>query len=302
MVDEAELMKELPPLFAGELSRHLYYKFLSTVPLFRNLPTEIIDKLCQEVTPMLATRQQIVIQEGTPGVEMYFVMKGEVEVTKSGDRLGFLSEGSFFGEIPLIALSYPDIQVQCFNPACVEHRNSHPDAEEVPLHVREAHDCRDHPDHPEHMDPRAGHEVPGSEIRTRTVRAVTDCELCYLKRDQMRELQKSNVELEKRIRRFARAGTRKTLLERLKILHARERTEIERYKKAEVSAKVIGVGADVGNEALSTQALDKLSADLAAQRTQVSDVKQDVGELKTQMGSIQASLELLVAAQSSKHS
>ena len=69
-----------------------------------------------------------------------------------------------------------------------------------------------------------------------------------------------------------------------------------------MSAKVIGVGADVGNEALSTQALDKLSADLAAQRTQVSDVKQDVGELKTQMGSIQASLELLVAAQSSKHS
>ena len=287
VVDEAELMKELPPLFAGELSRHLYYEFLSTVPLFRNLPTEVIDKLCQEVTPMLATRQQIVIQEGTPGVEMYFVMKGEVEVTKSGGRLGFLSEGSFFGETPLIALSYPEVQVQCFNPACVEHRNSHPDAQEVPLHVRETHDCRDHPDHPEHnMGPRAGHEVPGSEIRTRTVRAVTDCELCYLKRDQMRELQKSNVELEKRIRRFARAGTRKTLLERLKILNARERTEMERHKKAEVSAKA---GADVGNEAL-----DKLSADLAARRAEIADVKQDVGELKTQMGSIQASLELLV--------
>jgi hypothetical protein len=30
-------MTELPPLFAGELSRHLYNHFLSTVPLFRNL-------------------------------------------------------------------------------------------------------------------------------------------------------------------------------------------------------------------------------------------------------------------------
>ena len=33
---------------------------------------------------------------------MYFVIVGEVEVERSGNRLGFLSRGAFFGEAPVI--------------------------------------------------------------------------------------------------------------------------------------------------------------------------------------------------------
>jgi CRP-like cAMP-binding protein len=32
----------------------------------------------------------------------YFIIEGEVEVEKEGQRLGFLSPGSFFGEAPMI--------------------------------------------------------------------------------------------------------------------------------------------------------------------------------------------------------
>jgi hypothetical protein len=153
-----------------------------------------------EVTPMLAMRQQLVIQEGTAGVEMcdpapragsapscdradprtvdrYFVMKGEVEVTRQGQQvppaarpavafaprpcthsgsntcsnttrpntcervqaldgargaqLGFLSEGSFFGEIPILGLSYPNVKHHCFDPDCTAYRDEHPTEDEV---------------------------------------------------------------------------------------------------------------------------------------------------------------------------
>ena len=71
-----------------------------------------------------------------------------------GERLGFLSEGAFFGEIPLLC------------------------------------------------------EMAGSEIRNRTIKAVTDCELCYLTKGTVRNLQTKYPELDVRIRRFSRTKGR----------------------------------------------------------------------------------------------
>jgi hypothetical protein len=50
-------------IFWANLTR-FSLQFLATVPLFRGLSSEIIDKLCMEVTPMLAMRHQNVIQQG----------------------------------------------------------------------------------------------------------------------------------------------------------------------------------------------------------------------------------------------
>ena len=41
--------------------------------------------------------------EGDPGKEMFFLMKGEVEMLASDRRLGFLAEGAFFGELAGVA-------------------------------------------------------------------------------------------------------------------------------------------------------------------------------------------------------
>lgn len=239
----------------------------------------------------------------------------------------------FFGEIPLIALSYPDLQAQCYDPICVAYRECHPeDGEvEVPLHVRETHDCPDHPDHPDHIDPRSGHEVPGSEIRTRTVRAVTDCQLCYLRREQMRELQKSNPELEKRIRRFARAGGRRTLLDRLRQMHARENDAKRRQQMRRLQSKELGAGPSggAGGGPLSPGAgphplaasprspaqhgglvpsppplldlgptnrkVDALAIDVAARTAQLAQVQQDIRDVKQTMIAVKAVLDLAAA-------
>jgi hypothetical protein len=101
-MDEAHLLAELPPTLSKQISRHLYTEFLSSVPLFRGLDKEIVYKLCEKMVPMLAMKLQQIIQEGQVGAEMYFVLKGEVEVTKKmrrstlepekDYRLGFLSE------------------------------------------------------------------------------------------------------------------------------------------------------------------------------------------------------------------
>ena len=75
---------------------------------------------------------------------MYMLMDGEVEVLENRPsldgppeevRLGFLSEGAFFGEAPVL-----------------------------------------------------GRDESGIELRIRTVRAVTECELCYLSRRDVQQL------------------------------------------------------------------------------------------------------------------
>ena len=82
------------------------------------------------------------------------VMKGEVEVKHAGTTLGFLSEGSFFGESPVLA----------------------------------------------------DDQEPGSLIRSRTIVAVTDCDMCYLTRDSVQGLMLEYPELEKRIKSLAHFG------------------------------------------------------------------------------------------------
>ena len=175
-MDEASLIKSLPPSLSRNLSRHLYTKFLATVPLFRGLSDEVLNKLCELCVPMFAMRQQQIIQEDHIGSEMYLVLKGEVEVTKNGYRLGFLSEGAFFGEIPILSPN----------------------------------------------DPNDGSETIGAEVRVRSVRAVTDCELCYIERADMRAIQKSNAELQIRMMRFARVSEHKRGIKRLMSMAAEE--------------------------------------------------------------------------------
>lgn len=160
LFDEASVLAEMPPTMAAEVSTFLYRDFLATIPLFKGLSEEILYRLCEKVVPMLALKQGVIIQEGQPGTEMYLLMSGEVEVSKKetptstkSQVLGFLSEGSFFGEIPVLSES-----------------------------------------------------EPGSEIRTRTVKAVTESELCYLRRDDVKELMKVYPELQARIMSFAHVG------------------------------------------------------------------------------------------------
>lgn len=158
-VELDQLLKQMPPAMRSTVTEFMYKRFLASMPLFRALSDEVVSSLCHRVRPLMALKGQEIMREGAVGREMYMVMEGEVEVIKDNGpgmaplRLGFLSEGAFFGEVPVLE------------------------------------------------------STPGSEIRTRTVRSVTDkTELCYITKDDMDELQERYPELKARIRRFVRTG------------------------------------------------------------------------------------------------
>lgn len=111
--DVTGLMQECTPAMAAHLADLLYGRFLATVPLFRGLSPEVISALCLRCKPISVVQGHIIIAQGEPGMEMYMIMQGEVEVSEkrtTGDpdhpfdiiRLGFLSEGAFFGEAPVL--------------------------------------------------------------------------------------------------------------------------------------------------------------------------------------------------------
>lgn len=92
-------------------STQLYEKFMREVPLFRGLPTSLIHSICSIVVPIQAVRGQVIYAEGTTGKEMYLLLSGELEITANEERLGFLSDGAFFGETPILDdASYAEVR------------------------------------------------------------------------------------------------------------------------------------------------------------------------------------------------
>eukprot|EP01052_Picozoa_sp_SAG31_P015666 SAG31_NODE_1013_length_10376_cov_9.342220_5_plen_347_part_00 len=100
--NEREILDDLPPSISGEISYRLYYKYVESLPVFRGLGREVLTHICRLVTPVNVLKEQIIYEEKTVGSEMYFIMEGEVEITKGGERLGFLGRLGFFGEQPII--------------------------------------------------------------------------------------------------------------------------------------------------------------------------------------------------------
>ena len=149
---ESEILEAMPPSMRDDFRTHLYAKFLGSVPIFRDLSQEILAALCAKVEPMIAVKQQVVFEEGSTGNEMYMLMVGELEVTQGGQRLGFLSDGAFFGELPILDTS------------------------------------------------------TGSQVRTRTITAMTDSKLCFVHSHQIQELRERYPELALRMKRFAKVG------------------------------------------------------------------------------------------------
>lgn len=184
-VDVPALLQQCPPAMGSTMSELLYGRFISTVPLFKGLSPEVISAICLRCKNMTVMKNQNVISEGEPGKEMYMLMSGEVEVTErrgqENMRLGFLSEGAFFGEAPVLG-SRGEI---------------------------------------------------GLELRTRTVRAVSDVELCYITRDDVHQLSDQYAELKARMSRFSTGG--KTLtkkhLRKIDMTKAELKTMADNYKQ-----------------------------------------------------------------------
>ena len=76
---------------------------IAQVPLFRDLPRERLRPIAAELRPGLAVPGERIIQKGTRGTRMFFLVSGEVAVVLPQGGEIELGPGSFFGEMALLS-------------------------------------------------------------------------------------------------------------------------------------------------------------------------------------------------------
>jgi voltage-gated potassium channel len=102
--DETEFLKGLPVSLQSEVSLHLKKEVIEKIPLFNEADPRFIREIALHLKSVVLTPGDCVFSEGDVGKEMFFVVKGELEVlTKEGQRLAVLKDGDFFGEIAIFA-------------------------------------------------------------------------------------------------------------------------------------------------------------------------------------------------------
>jgi CRP-like cAMP-binding protein len=81
----------------------LVNQFFTSSPVFRSLSSSSIDFLCSRGTLEYFDQNQKVFEQGDAGDSLYLILRGTVQVEIHGTAIKHLNQGSFFGEIALIA-------------------------------------------------------------------------------------------------------------------------------------------------------------------------------------------------------
>ena len=106
--EESNLLRDLPTSLKTQVSFFLNQDIIEKVPIFKNATREFIRDIILNLKPVIYTPGDAIVTYGEIGYEMYFISRGEVEVTNEEGTVSYatLSSGQFFGEIALL-LSTP---------------------------------------------------------------------------------------------------------------------------------------------------------------------------------------------------
>eukprot|EP00456_Euglypha_rotunda_P034841 TRINITY_DN2687_c0_g1_i12.p1 TRINITY_DN2687_c0_g1~~TRINITY_DN2687_c0_g1_i12.p1 ORF type:complete len:421 (+),score=61.13 TRINITY_DN2687_c0_g1_i12:174-1265(+) len=85
-------------------TKHLKEHFIKKIPLFKDVAgnAEFVLNISMALKSCSYHPKQPIIQEGEYGSEMFFIARGETEVTKEDKHLAVLKQGDFFGEMALL--------------------------------------------------------------------------------------------------------------------------------------------------------------------------------------------------------
>jgi CRP/FNR family transcriptional regulator, cyclic AMP receptor protein len=75
---------------------------LSTIPLFRNLPSRSLRKLERSASEDRYEPDSMIVPEGGRTATLFVVVEGSVKVVKDGKTISRRGPGEYFGEISLI--------------------------------------------------------------------------------------------------------------------------------------------------------------------------------------------------------
>jgi MFS family permease len=115
---------------------------LRNVEILARLPEPVIERLARALVPETASAGEVVIKQGDPGDNVYFVETGSVEVTRDGRHIATLGPGEIFGEIALLRAvprtatvtatsdcTFQTLTREVFIPAVTREREAHESAE-----------------------------------------------------------------------------------------------------------------------------------------------------------------------------
>ncbi|KAM9854306.1 uncharacterized protein ACBR49_002909 [Aulostomus maculatus] len=107
MLDEQELLTQLPDKMRLDIAIDVNYSIVSKVPLFQGCDRQMIFDMLKSLRSVVYLPGDYVCKKGEVGREMYIIKAGEVQVVGGPDgRTVFvtLRAGSVFGEISLLAV------------------------------------------------------------------------------------------------------------------------------------------------------------------------------------------------------
>ncbi|CAK0871333.1 unnamed protein product [Prorocentrum cordatum] len=97
------LMQGLSVSLFIELKAHLFKQMFSQGPFFTGAPTSFLRNLLQVMVEVTFCPGDVVIRCGDVGEQMYFVVKGRLDVLNSSNAvIGKMCENQYFGEIALL--------------------------------------------------------------------------------------------------------------------------------------------------------------------------------------------------------
>uniref|UniRef100_A0A669CCD4 Cyclic nucleotide-gated cation channel beta-1 n=1 Tax=Oreochromis niloticus TaxID=8128 RepID=A0A669CCD4_ORENI len=107
MLDEQELLNQLPDKMRLDIAIDVNYSIVSKVPLFQGCDRQMIFDMLKSLRSVVYLPGDYVCKKGEVGREMYIIKAGEVQVVGGPDgKTVFvtLRAGSVFGEISLLAV------------------------------------------------------------------------------------------------------------------------------------------------------------------------------------------------------
>lgn len=101
--EENELLSQLPRGLSGDIKMFRSEYLLNRVPIFKLCHPAIVRTVVSSLKPMSCLADEVVYIAGQMAEEMYFILKGEVQIlSKESNLITTLSDGSYFGEFPMI--------------------------------------------------------------------------------------------------------------------------------------------------------------------------------------------------------
>jgi voltage-gated potassium channel len=106
--EESSLLTDLPMALKTQVAFFLNREIIEKVPIFKSASPEFIRDVVLNLKPVIYTPGDKVVTRGEIGYEMFFINRGEVDVTNEDGSITYatLTSGSYFGEIALL-LSMP---------------------------------------------------------------------------------------------------------------------------------------------------------------------------------------------------